>query len=260
MCLISLNLTGLYACPLSGQVLQEPMIFVNQVVNCRFVCMRIKLLLWSKIDHWPQTSSNVSLSHLSALLAAPFGLSVVTVGVGMGPMRAAKSKPISRKGSASSSGSGSPAPSSNGSCASPRERTGNYDLLNLPKVWDDLQPVRDRLRDENPLLMAFDIETGKLVDRYVEGTLETVKCNVDVLVPLATLMGKNGILMPTIDRLIQAIDQAYRIAKKPRSYEHSYQMAWAFRRLLGKIKSYCYKPSPPEESKLHEEIPNVLKL
>ena len=174
----------------------------------------------------------------------------------MGKMRAAKSKAKANGSSGSSKASGSGCTSACATpdaLASPRvERVGTNDLLNLAKSWDDDEDVRSRIRDQLAILLTYDPESQKSVERYVEATVETIKINRAALAPLCKLLAKNDLLMPNIDRLIQTVDQAYRIGKHPRSYEHSYQMAWAFRRLLVKVKSFCYKPSPPEEPKLQK--------
>ena len=176
----------------------------------------------------------------------------------MGKMRAAKSRARAKadgsSGSSKASGSGcTSACATPDPIASPRvERVGTYDLLNLAKTWDDDEDVRSRIRDQEAILLSYDEEIKKPVERYVEATLETIRVNRATLAPVCKLLANNDLLMPNIDRLIQTVDQAYRIGKHPRSYEHSYQMSWAFRRLLVKVKSFCYKPSPPEEPHLQK--------
>ena len=158
---------------------------------------------------------------------------------------AAKSKPQD-KSRASGSGSSSPR-STNGSCV---ERVGKYGLDTLPRDWDNCDEIRDRLRDDHHLLRHVDPETGEQTNHHVEGNVVNLKCNKQIVLPLAKLMAENGLLVPSLDRLIEACDRIYKIAKKPRSPEHCYQMAWACRRLMGTMKSFCYRPLPPEDPKL----------
>ena len=166
----------------------------------------------------------------------------------MGRTSAAKTKARpSASGSASSSGTSTPAPPSTPSTP---ERVGKYNMSHLPKAWDDDDFIRERLREDKPLLLHLDPKCGQEQAAYVEGTVDNVKLNLPALLPLADLMSKNSLLMPNIDSLIQSVHNAYKVAKKPRNYEHCYAMGWAFRRLLGTGKSFCYRDHPPEDSKL----------
>ena len=152
------------------------------------------------------------------------------------------------KGAASSSSNGSPrSVASTSSPTSRMDRVGNYDLSHLAKIWDDTEVIRNQVREKHHLLMNMNLQTGTLDDSYVDGHLENVKLNSAALMPLLELMRRNDLLMPNIDRLIQSIDNFYSIAKRSKSLEHSYQMAWAFRRLLVKTKGLCYKDSPPQD-------------
>ena len=160
--------------------------------------------------------------------------------------RAAKSKPRKKTEKASSSGTSSPHSSSS---PSPRERVGNYDLLNLATTWDNHEIIRDRLREDHNLLKGVhdDGEVTTLTDKYVEGNVQTVRANQIVLEPLVEIMGANDRLVPNLDNLIQCIDCLYRKAKKPRLLEHCYQQAWALRRLIQVVKNQCYRKHPPED-------------
>ena len=151
------------------------------------------------------------------------------------------------KGSSKASSSGCSSPRS--TTSSP-ERVGKYDLSHLPRAWDNNDAVRDRLRDDKALLLHVDELSEDPIEAHVDGVVADVKCNKHALVPLAEVMATNQLLMPNICRLIEAVEQVYKLAKKPRSFEHSYQMAWAFRRLLVCLKSFCYRDNPPEESQL----------
>lgn len=181
----------------------------------------------------------------------------VGISVIMTRRSAAKSRPSkSSKGSEKASSSGCNSPASTPRGGSP-ERVGKYDLSQLAKLWDDQESVRGRLREDHQLLLHFDQETKTAIDAHVEGNVANVKANLAVLLPLATLMAKNSLLMPCIDGLIQSVDQVYKIAKLPRNLEHCYQMGWAIRRLLVAGKNYCYKPSPPEAPRIHNNFCGV---
>ena len=85
---------------------------------------------------------------------------------------------------------------------------------------------------------------------HVEGTIEELKINKEVLAPLLVLMKDNKQLLPNIDRLIQSIDVLYTSSKNHRDLEHCYQQAWALRRLIQKLKSFTYRDLPPTEAYL----------
>lgn len=163
----------------------------------------------------------------------------------MGGCRAAKTKPrpqrASSSGSLGSSKCDTPSPG--------RERVGNYELTGLVKAWDDNEVVRDMLREDHQLFRTYHEIDGALLakDAYVEGTVANVILNFQALAPVIQLMGEHDRLLPHLDTLIQCIDALYRKVKKPRSLEHSYQMAWGCRRLIQVVKGCCYKDTPPQD-------------
>ena len=165
--------------------------------------------------------------------------------------KAAKSKAAKSKesGGASSSNSSPKSSISRSESGSSRERVGTYDLLNLVKIWDNLEEVRDSVRADHNLVRTVHIQEDQVIlkDEYVEGNVANAKANQVALVPLLEIMGANDRLLPNLDNLIQCIDAFYRKAKKTRNLEHCYQQAWAFRRLIQVVKGYCYKSTPPED-------------
>ena len=173
------------------------------------------------------------------------------LGGDMGKRRSAAKSKAKPSCSSGASSSGSASGTSTPSTPTRIERVGKYEMGSLAKSWDNEECTRDRIREKKPLLLHVDPASGDLVEQHVEGSVANVKANLHALIPLADIMAKNSLLMPNIDRLIQVIDRLYQISKLPRSLEHCYQMAWAFRRLLGTGKSFCYKPTPPEEPKLN---------
>lgn len=165
-----------------------------------------------------------------------------------GKRTAAKSRP-SRESRASSSGSGhGRSPTGNSFEISPRSaRVGHYSLDDLPSLWDNNPIIRDRMRSKDfPLVVGLD-QAGEQAAVYVEATHEVLQVNEYVMMPLADLMSKNMLMLPHIDRLIQAIDSFYKLSKKPRGAEHCYQQAWAIRRLIGYMKHQCYRELPPQD-------------
>lgn len=196
-----------------------------------------------------EASSQIQLS-----CAANFGWDGRFQGVGltacsMGRPSAAKSKSMKGKKSdgKSASSSGSATPRTPTSSPSRSERVGVYDMSSLPLSWDNDEVIRSRLREGKPLLLHYDQRTGEGVAAHVDGTVADVKANIAALAPLACIMANHGLLMPNIDRLIQAVDSGYKVAKQQRSLEECYQTAWAFRRLLVTAKGFCYRECPPDD-------------
>ena len=160
--------------------------------------------------------------------------------------KAAKSKATKTKSSKSGSSSSglSPPPST----PTIRERVGTYDLQDLVKIWDDNERVRDRVRENHNLCQTVHVEDEKEMvrDAYVEGNVLNVRANFDILEPVIEIMGRHERLLPNLDNLIQCIDAFYRKAKKARTLEHCYQMAWSIRRMIQVVKGCCYRETPPE--------------
>lgn len=165
---------------------------------------------------------------------------------------AAKTKPAR----ATSSGSGHSASPTTGSSSefSPRNASvGYYSLDDLPGLWDNNPIIRDRLRHQEsgsktglPLVVGLDA-AGAEAEVYVEATLDVLKANEYVMMPVLHLMSKNMLMLPHIDRVIEAVDSFYKICKKPRGGDHCYQQAWAIRRLIGYTKHQCYRDFPPQD-------------
>lgn len=173
---------------------------------------------------------------------------------------AAKSRARAGDRASSSGGSGSrgasrgssverdPSPhgSSQESTPSSRALVGNYDLAGLPAEWDQSADIRERMRNDLNLTVAYNSH-GKESNEYVTATTDHVKLNACVLRPLAELMAANNLLLPAIDRLIFAIEEYYNMAKRSISHEKAYHEAWSIRRLIGKMKRNVYRQSPPED-------------
>ena len=123
---------------------------------------------------------------------------------------------------------------------------GNYDLSDLPGEWDQSSDIRQRMRHDKNLVVAYDND-GNVSNDFVTATSQHVKLNSCVLRPIAQKMCENGLLLPAIDRLILAIEEYYVLAKRHIGHEKAYHEAWAIRRLIGKLKRHVYRKAPPED-------------
>ena len=125
---------------------------------------------------------------------------------------------------------------------------GSYSLDHVPVQWDNHPTIRDRIRQNLNLVVAYDFETGNPSSNYVDATCENVKLNAPALMPLATLMKENNLRIPAIEKLTVAVSEFFQLAKLSRSDDHAYQEAWALRRLVGKLKRFTYRSAPPQDS------------
>lgn len=51
---------------------------------------------------------------------------------------------------------------------------GDYDLDVLPHMWDDVPAIRERIREDQNLIMAFDEATGGVACKYVDATVQNL--------------------------------------------------------------------------------------
>ena len=124
---------------------------------------------------------------------------------------------------------------------------GSYSLESVPVQWDNHPEIRERIRNNNSLVLSYNYEKGCGVSEYVNATIENVKLNSCVLMPLATLMAGNGLQLPSIDQLMKAVSDFFQLAKLSRTNDHFYQEAWSIRRLIGRMKKCLYKPAAPQD-------------
>lgn len=144
---------------------------------------------------------------------------------------------------------GSQAPSEHPSCASSTKTiVGNYDLCGLPGLWDNDATIRERLRSGHNLVVAVDPVDGKICNSDVDATTQNLKINAPTVLPLAKLVGQFDLRVPSLDRLMGAIDTFYQITKKSMNQEECYKQSWCLRRLLGKLKAFTYRSHPPQDS------------
>lgn len=153
----------------------------------------------------------------------------------------------SEVGHSSGHGGGASRASSPGSTRSTRNVVGSYSLDGIPVEWDNHPAIRERIREQCNLCLAYDPETTCGNSGYVNATIENVKVNAPVLEPLAARMAANSLRLPSIEQLIKAISDFFILAKLSRSDEHCYQEAWAIRRLIGRLKKFTYRSCPPQD-------------
>ena len=158
---------------------------------------------------------------------------------------AAKSK-ASNTSVASSSGHSDQGDSPSSLQQSPRVVVGTWLMPAVPAQWDNTSSIRDRLRDKFDLLVRVGAG-GESENGHVEVSKENVILNFDALLPVCRMMGQHELTLPSIDNLIFAITEFYRISKAYRNGDHFYHTAWAFRRLLVYVKHNLYRDVPPQD-------------
>ena len=118
-----------------------------------------------------------------------------------------------------------------------KERVGNYSLDGLALAWDDSAAVRQRLRSVGRLLMKFDAKLKcEMAVHHVEKSIHNVRANRHVLSPLLHLVRLNSLLLPSIDRLIEEVKQAYDQNSVQIAGEICYHEAWSIRQLISLLK------------------------
>lgn len=121
--------------------------------------------------------------------------------------------------------------------AGERDRAFGYSLEGLAREWDNLDQVRDRLRDGHHLIMHYDPGTGLLTDQPVEKTLQNIRMNRIPLRPLHLRMKAQELQIPTIDVLIEEVRKLYKYSKVNVSHDVLYHETWACRRLASLAKN-----------------------
>lgn len=130
---------------------------------------------------------------------------------------------------------------------SPKSVVGTFGLESIPVTWDNDHQIRDRIRLNENLTMRFNSSLGKTETGFVEATPENCRVNAPVLKPLLTIMRENDLQLPAIPTIINAIESFYQLSKVVRSSDQVYQESWAIRRLIGKMKKFAYRQSPPQD-------------
>ena len=123
---------------------------------------------------------------------------------------------------------------------------GTYDLDGMAISWDNNPSVRERIRQGKNLCLALDVK-GEPTSSYVDPTMDNLKLNSCVLTPVLSLMKGHGLQLPSIEKLISAVDDFFSLAKLSRTKEDCYQEAWAIRRMIVRSKKLCYRHCPPQD-------------
>lgn len=129
---------------------------------------------------------------------------------------------------------------------SPRSVVGTYDLNGIAVEWDNDAEVRSRLRDGFNICLRVN-SAGEPENGSVEATVANLRLNAPVLKPLITRMETHDLRLPSIEKLIAAVEDLYQVAKVPRTVQQAYQEAWAIRRMIGKLKRFTYRDGPPQD-------------
>lgn len=130
---------------------------------------------------------------------------------------------------------------------SPKSVVGTFDIDTLAASWDDLAIVRERMRNGQNLLLHYDPLLEMATSNYVDATVDNLRIDAEILHPLLCIMKDHSNQLPAINKLINAVEEVYRIAKLSRTPDHFYQQAWAVRRLISKLKRFTYRPLPPQD-------------
>lgn len=125
---------------------------------------------------------------------------------------------------------------------------GDYPLNEVPIAWDNHPAIRERVRNSDNLCLAFNVKEGKGTSEYVAATNENVKLHAAVLKPLCCIMKDHELQLPAIQKLISAVEEFFLVAKLSRGSDHCYQEGWAIRRLIGKLKRFTYRSTPPQDT------------
>ena len=144
-----------------------------------------------------------------------------------------------------SSNRGSSPPSSSKSVV------GSFELGTIPETWDNSPQIRERIRQNQNLLMRWNYQTSGEEAGYVEATYDNCKVNGPVLLPVLKLMAENQNQLPSVRGLQEAIESFYQLSKVVRSPDQVYQESWGIRRLIGKTKKLTYRSFAPQDCVSH---------
>lgn len=114
---------------------------------------------------------------------------------------------------------------------------GDYDISGLSLAWDNMAPVRQKMRNKLNLLTHLDPVLKKESNHVVERNIKNVKANVHPLTPVCLLIAKNDGLLPNVDRLAAEVQRLFAINSLPISTDLAQNQAWAIRHLIGILKS-----------------------
>jgi len=125
-----------------------------------------------------------------------------------------------------------------------------FDLLHVKNEWDACERLRDRVRTigrlltnkPNPGEREYAVE-GKCLQ-----TVENVKYNMDVLVPLVKRLAGHYEKVVEIETLKAEIHSFFKKNHMVPTQKVLSDQAWSVRSLLYVVKGYMYRDKPPKDS------------
>ena len=131
--------------------------------------------------------------------------------------------------------------------AVPQEVAKDVRLLGLAIKWDDVETIRQRMRERFNLLVHFDIKLKKKTNFAVQRTLSDVKANVDVLAPVCHLIRQTK-KTPEIEPLEKEVQQMFALYNIPVKAATISDQAWAIRHLITVLRSTVRPPKPGSDA------------
>lgn len=121
-------------------------------------------------------------------------------------------------------------------------------LDGLAELWDARAPVRERLRDFQCLVLQKPVGNDAPVacPGSVAKSMDNVRFNSEVLMPVMKKMSENRDSVPDIASLMAEIEKIYTVHKITAASGASRDEAWSLRYLFGKAKTMLYRDAPPE--------------
>eukprot|EP00435_Cladocopium_sp_Y103_P044436 s523_g12.t1 len=104
----------------------------------------------------------------------------------------------------------------------------------LALKWDNIDAIRQRMRDGYNLVIHYDEKLKKNTNQEVEKLTGNVKANYFVLAPVCQMMFANGLV--NIDGLEQEVKQLYSMYNVLANEKTVSKQAWAIRHLISVLK------------------------
>lgn len=116
-------------------------------------------------------------------------------------------------------------------------------LDGLAELWDARAPVRERLRDFQRLVLQKPVGSDAPVAAAgsVAKSMDNVRFNSEVLMPVMKKMSENRESVPDIAALMAEIEKIYTVHKITVASGASRDEAWSSRYLYGKAKTMMYR-------------------
>ena len=105
----------------------------------------------------------------------------------------------------------------------------SFDTNDVAKAWDEIETIRDRLRDGNPLLTVQKKSSG-------DSSIQECKANQDVLTPLLHRFFTSKLKLPDIGSLRTEIEAVYLKANRTPSESDIDDDGWDLRAMMRFVK------------------------